>query len=310
LYNNSYSSDGDSGSGSSEPDSPWARKLLVDALSAEEWSYLRGLFLADGYSYVHKRKRETHYVVEFYLAGNEEELARRAAGLVRRAGLKPRVYKHRRKDMWVMSTYSMALLGFLPDKQLLGSDEATRERFFDENELFGVERGLPFFSGLLDGDGHLVAYVVRKRCFFGFVNQWNWSFVQTKYPYLVDYVVRFVNSLSPGSVHVQRRATGALVASIRRCGIEALLRAGIGKYAWKVGNWQREVVEARSERAKYLNPREAAQELGLSYETVWRYLKAGKLRYVRGDGASSHHYIPRSEVERLMRERKKGSGDG
>lgn len=45
---------------------------------------------------------------------------------------------------------------------------------------------------------------------------------------------------------------------------------------------------------------EAADLLGIGYATLYRWIKAGRIIPVRGDGRT---FIPKSEIERVKRER-------
>jgi excisionase family DNA binding protein len=308
LYNNNDDSH-EVGSGSSRRGSRRCRELQVDALSPEEWNYLRGLFLADGYS-VAMHGRFRGYVVYFYLQGNEEELALRVAGWLRRAGLNPRLWRQRRrKDMVAVVTSSKSLLGFLPDKKALLRDAMARRRFFDENRLLSAEGGVPFIAGLLDGDGHCGVTIMNGRgCFGRWVSKYKWSFTQRRYMFLAEYVSKFVESLVQGGAHIFIVPNGAAEVDIHKSGTKALLEAGIARYSWKVVQWQRSIADVESERVKHCNVGEAARIIGVSKQVVRRWLKSGEMKHVRNEGKiwrrspPSIPYIPMEEVERFKEE--------
>jgi hypothetical protein len=278
----------------------------VDALSADEWSYLFGLFLADGYrgSFYHGRA----YQGGFFLQENEKELAERVVALLRRAGLRPRLTKSKKSRMFEVLVYSVALLVLLPDGWSLTDDVPLRERFFEENNLLNIQSGMPFLAGLLDGDGYCGATLVKsdwaKNCVYGVVDQWHWVFTQSKFPFLVDYVERFLGIVAPeGKFHVYERAGGfgkslTYYMYFTKPVISSLLRAGIVEYSWKATRWQRKIAELRSKRDSYYRLSEAARVLHVNRKTMWRWLRAGKVRYVR---RSDWFYIPASEVERLKK---------
>jgi len=241
-------------------------------------------------------------------------LAHRVAGLLRRVGLNPLVYRHPSKDELIVLTSSKALLEFLPRKELLGGDVEARERFFEENGLFTVGFGIPFVAGLIDGDGSCDVGVTRGRSCFGSVNQWHWSFSQCKYLFLVDYVMRFVGSIVWGGVRREVRADGCVTVHFRKVGVEALLGAGIFSYLWKAEQWLRKVAEARSERSHYTTTGQVARALNVSDKAVVKWLKAGKMSYHRRAFVSvkkkrgekheceslSWFYIPASEWEEFI----------
>lgn len=288
-----------------------ARVMKIDALSAEERLYILGFFLADGSSWIEsasgmRRGRR----VEFHFSGNEEDLSCRIASYLRRAGLAPRVKRYSQKNMITLLVYSRSFAEFLPDKKALREDAEVREKLLVENKLFTVEFGIPFIAGLLDGDGSCETSVIRNRCYFGHVNQYKWSFSQSKYPFLVDYMMKFVGSLPSASksVHVRAPPNRAMTVNIYRCGIKALMDAGISRHSWKVVAWLKKVAEIRSKRLKYYTTGQAAHVLKVSPWVVVSLLKVGRMKYIRGRRNSagsrglSYHYIPVAEVERFREE--------
>lgn len=52
---------------------------------------------------------------------------------------------------------------------------------------------------------------------------------------------------------------------------------------------------------RLLKPREVYHRLGISYPTLWRWIKEGKIRATRAE--SGRYLIPEEEVERILRER-------
>jgi hypothetical protein len=276
------------------------RELRVDALSAEEWNYLRGLFLADGCSY--RKSVECSYHVKFFFQGDEGELTRRVVEMTRRVGLNPHVLTDSRKDMVTVDVLSKSLLSFLPTKMRLLLDDGERARFFEGNGLYDVKGGIPFLAGLLDGDGS--CWVTMQRCRFEYLNKWNWNFAQGKYLFLVDYVRRFVESLAEGGVAERIRSNGVVELHFRKAGIIALLNAGISNSSWKVARWVERCAAFESERVRYYSAHQVARLFGVSNNfVIRRLLRGGKMRYergyVRGSEAGTCYYIPVEEVEKF-----------
>jgi hypothetical protein len=276
------------------------RELRVDALSSEEWSYLRGLFLADGCSYI--KRRECNYHVRFFFQKDEVELTRRVVEMTRRVDLNPQVYAEPLKNMVRVTVLSKSLLTYLPSKRRLLLDEEERARFFEVNGLHGVRCGVPFLAGLLDGDG--ACWVSIQRHHFECLNRWNWNFAQHKYRFLVDYVRQFVGRPVEGGVADRVRYDGVVELRFRKAGIITLLNEGIGDYSWKVARWLEKCDAFRSRRAKYCTARDVARMFGVSQNfVIKRWLKGGKMRYergsVRGSEAGTTYYIEFDEVQRF-----------
>jgi hypothetical protein len=290
--------------------------LNIDTLSSQEWSYLHGLFLTDGCSDISRiRGSPIGYRVIFYFGGksdDEKASAHKVAGLLKRIGLNPRIKAVPGKRMIIVQVFSKALMRFLPDKNKLRADAKERQRFFEDNGLCdtGDKRGIAFLAGLLDGDGYCKVDVAT--CRFGLLQQWKWGFTQGKYPFLVDYMRRFIGFLSQDSVNVRMRNDGCSEVRIRKPGIVALLNAGIAEYSWRVGVWLKRIAEARSERAKYYTVGQTARELGVMRKTVRKWLRMGKMTWIRREGnrvrkrtrtvmgrSLSWYYIPIDEVVKL-----------
>ncbi|MCD6488476.1 MAG: IS607 family transposase [Desulfurococcales archaeon] len=53
---------------------------------------------------------------------------------------------------------------------------------------------------------------------------------------------------------------------------------------------------------EFLSPRDACRMLGISYITLWRWIREGRIKVVRSP--SGRYLIPRSEIERLKGEEK------
>ena len=53
----------------------------------------------------------------------------------------------------------------------------------------------------------------------------------------------------------------------------------------------------------FLSPRDACRILGISYITLWRWIREGRIKAIRSP--SGRYLIPRSEIERLKGEEKK-----
>ncbi|WXG43610.1 MAG: helix-turn-helix domain-containing protein [Promethearchaeati archaeon SRVP18_Atabeyarchaeia-1] len=288
------------------------RCLNITALSKKELAYLLGLYIADGYSHLGKKtmRRKSHsYRVGFCLNIDELELARRIAGLLRRIASNPQIHKDKRKDMWIVLTYSKALFQFLPRKSALRDSPDAVNRFLEENKLASVECGIPFIAGLIDGDGNCQVCVEKgeKKPCFGAIGQWKWSITQSRYLFLIGYAKGFVECLAPASTRVRVRSNGPTVLYIRKLGIIALLDAGIAEFSYKAVDWLKRVDECRSERRGYLTTGQVARMLNVSYLTVERWIKSGRIRHLRkklalGKSSLSWYYIPVDEAKRVEQE--------
>jgi len=185
---------------------PRLHELHVEALSPEEWNYVRGLFFADGSAFVSLDKHGwKKYRVLFFLQGNEGEIVERLVSMLRRAGMNPCVMYPRGAYSIVVETVSKVLFGFLPDRAALKRDAGTRERFFSEHKLRELSEGIPFVAGLIDGDGSTRVYTKFRRKGkkpFRDVQQWRWSFSQCKFRFLVYYLKEFVDSIVKGGTRL------------------------------------------------------------------------------------------------------------
>jgi len=292
--------------------SPECRSFDVSALTTEKWNYIRGLFLADGYSSTHGTR--------FCFSEEEEGLAHRLFELLNRAHLTPKISRSNRKKMVTVDVYSRSLHFFLPsDKRTLANTTAWSE-FLRKNRLGYARFGIPFVAGLLDGDGCCSVCVQHGNgSYFGTVSKWRWIFSQSKYPFLAEYMKGFVESLAPGSIrvcqhdHVGNRLgsfNGVVDVSILKRGAIAMLNAGISNYSWKVSQWLGKVQQAYRERRAYSTTGQVARIIGVNAKTIRRWLNMSSghgqitARYIRKKPTKdrkygSWYYIPERDVETL-----------
>jgi hypothetical protein len=284
--------------------------MRVDALSAEERAYLLGLYFADASLAGHGR-----YLM-FNLQGNETPIADRVVGLFRRTGLSPSLYYKtgRKGGQILVYVPALNLLSFLPDKNeflsLRIDNASVRSLLFAERLLSDKRVIIPFIAGLIDGDGSCKASYAR-RCIFGNLKV-EFLFTQKKFPFLVDYVAWYVNSIARRGASIVRGTKGSRVVSINRSGREALIREGIGEWSVKVPICEREIEEVRRVisdlRSRFLTVTQAARRLGLSAGRVRGLCYRGVLRCLlicgreKSPRALSRNYsriIPVEEVERV-----------
>jgi hypothetical protein len=272
--------------------------------SREVWAYLLGLYFTDG-SLCHTWK--TCWRVSFYLASDEAELVERVARYLRSFGRTPHVRPPKSRNYFTVRFSGSRSPPPFPDKKqfLSGGDAWT----WLSSEGLDDEFAVPFIAGLLDGDGYCRASFHGKGA-LGHVDV-RWSFTQKKYGFLVDYLVRYVNNLaSSGSTPLPGRDGGREVL-ILAPGREALLRAGIARWSFKVARFLRSFEELRKRvlevRSRFLTPNQAAKRLHVDGTTVWRWCKLGFVKCIRVRGASSkirgyRCLIPVEEVQRLGQE--------
>nr|MDO8134480.1 LAGLIDADG family homing endonuclease [Candidatus Njordarchaeum guaymaensis] len=287
---------------------PPEHRLNIAALSTEEWNYIRGLFMTDGYSRVITRGSSRAYIISFYLQGDEGKIAERVTNMLLRLGLNPRTKKRLTYKMIIIEAYSKSLLNFLPDKKALIDNAVGRERLLAGNKLFDVKAGIPFLAGLLDGDGSCSISVEGYYC-FGSTHPFDWSFTQSRYPFLIDYVKSFIESLAPNGSKIGRTKRGLSVVRIRKSGINALLDEGIAKYSWKATRWLERVAKLRSQRESYYTVGQVARMINVSETTLRCWLRKGKMMYHRrivttreSPRSLSWHYIP-SDVAKEFAEK-------
>jgi hypothetical protein len=239
------------------------------------------------------------------------EIAERIGGMFRRSGLNPGI--RREEDSYVIrvTVIGTNLVLLFPVKVEVGSMGAVALRWIKDE---GVE--VPFIAGLLDGDGNTRVYYNARGAVFGYVCR-DWSFAQTKFPFLVEFVDAYVNSLAAkgASLHNMK---GARVVAILAYGREALLHRGIGEWSYKVKDWLR-----RSEKldrwlanvkSSFLTAGQVARRLRVSQSWVVESCRRGRIKHILirsllAKGKNYFHIIPVEEVERLEHERREG-GDG
>jgi len=285
--------------------------VRFDLLSAEEWGYFLGLFLADGCAI-----RKSRYGVRFALQADEMDIADRLVEMSRRLGLNPIVrIGPQGMRMIEVSVHSKVLVMRLPDKKRLVEDIAYRMNFLEEWELFTVEVAVAFIAGLVDGDGCCKVEDDRRRlgclrCGSG-INRWRWSFYQVKLPFLVDYIVQVLGSIAPsGSVSVYEKKPGRgrhgdgtiYDVRFRKSGAMALLGRGIAKYSLKVARWERGVarlgVKWESERCYTASA--VARMANVDPRVVKRWIEVRKIKYQR-KGKGLWYFISGVEARRAIR---------
>jgi hypothetical protein len=149
---------------------------------------------------------------------------------------------------------------------------------------------------------------MNRKCIFGFVCK-RWSFAQTKFPFLVDFVADYAHdlaidgaSLSPGSLDGKRHVW--ILEPARK----AFVNAGIGNWSFKVSRYLKRAEEINKQkhdiRSDFLKPAEVAKRLHVSQGSVRRWCKLGYVKHIRACSTSSskrrHSYvIPEEEVSLL-----------
>jgi excisionase family DNA binding protein len=283
-------------------------RLAVDtsALTPEERAYLLGLYFTDGYL---ERISKFSHALYIGLQVNEEEIANRVSKMLERSGLTPRIYSLRLTKGIILYASAANLVSLLGEKKGVASmgDSPTLEWMVSN----GLE--IPFIGGLIDGDGSAtVKLLSQEGCFFGKM-QVQVSFAQISFPFLVDFVHEYVNSLVTGGASLPndsakwRRKTGKRVSILAR-GREALASSGILSWSFKFMRLTKEVEQLRAKiaesKSKYLTLRQLAHRLGVGNSTVWRWCKEGKIKhvYVRSPHAkrrAAHLLVPIEETGRL-----------
>jgi hypothetical protein len=300
--------------------------VKFDALSAEEWGYFLGMFLADGCAVRRTSKVRRRYAVEFSLQGDEIDIAGRLAEMLKRLGLKPCMMVGQRGEYKVNVRINSKFLVFrLPEKRRLVGDAVYRERFLGWWGLSTPLVSVAFLAGLMDGDGscRVDDYGERLGCLRGRgIGKWKWGFSQTKLPFLVDYVVRVLSSFAPNSVNVYVRVKPGGMKSydvgFRKSASVALLERGIAKHSLKVAGWERRVAELEKEweSKRYYTVNELARIANVDWHVVKKWIDGGRLKYQRkentgGGGRNLWYFISRKEAEKFMkamRRARKGGG--
>lgn len=278
----------------------------INALSPSDWSYIYGLYFTDG-------NVCRGYHVRFCLQGNEEQIAQRVAEMIQRIGLKPTISRHSKKDMIVVQSYSKQLADFLPDKEKILNNMALADEYMRKNNL---TLDLSFCAGLIDGDGMCKAYEVKSRSkrrgSFGTINV-EWTFSQTKFPFLRKVFRDFVEFLAPKStteIYARGRVEGVRVNTRGR---KALLESGLANRSWKASEFgelfSRLVGKHKRKRAEWakridnsgMRIKVVSRELDIPYKTLITWKQRGKLRttLVYEGGGMGKLIVPRDEVDRI-----------
>jgi hypothetical protein len=265
------------------------------------------LYFADGSL---RKRRKSSWIVGVALQGDEMSIAERVAGMLRRSGLNPRIYCERGSYVIRLTATAMNLTVLFPVKGRVRSMSDVALRWVVEE---GVE--VPFVAGLLDGDGNTRVRYDSRESVFGYVCS-EWSFAQTKFPFLVDFFGDYVNGLVVRGASVSN-SVGVHIVSILRSGREALLLCGIAEWSYKVKDWlvrseslERWLMDIRS---RFLTTGQVALRLGIGRCWVAKLCRRGRIRHilirsVLSSGKRYYNIIPVEEVERLEHERNKDGG--
>nr|MDO8098988.1 hypothetical protein [Candidatus Njordarchaeota archaeon] len=298
--------------------------MNADALTREERSYLLGLYLTDGYL-SKEGKNESREKIYYFLQANEGEIAGRVVSLLRKASLKPHIGYYGNTVRVFAS--SANLDKFFPNKAALLEDVSARRRFFEENGLLSsLENRVAFCAGLLDGDGSCKAhlskpYPAKKNKNLSCVGAYNvaWFFCQIKYPFLLNYFHEFAESLATESSGFAYRKGALEAIYFRKRGMEALLKAGIANWSWKVRKCAESIsklVEERRrvrekenlERAKKVGEigmklRDVAKMFSLRTRQLQKWYRRGSLRatLLREGTGLGYLVVPWGEIERLRK---------
>lgn len=284
------------------------RMMNADALSAGERAYLLGLYFSDGC--VRWCSRSTQELI-FGFQLDEGAIADRVVELFRRCGLNPRVYFPKRANMIEIRVIATNIVSLFAEKEGVSSlSDHVGLRWVVAN---GLE--LPFLAGLVDGDGTATAKLTySKGSIFGKVEVQT-TFSQCVFPFLVDFVHEYVNSLCPGGAALpdpdsksgdEMRRVFILVS-----GRDALIRGGVAGWSFKfvrLVSKLRELNRAVADlKSRFLTVGEVARRLHLGYVTVWRWCKKGLIKCMWFGSRFSkskvyRHIIPIEEVQRLEAE--------
>lgn len=284
------------------------RVMNVDVLSVGERAYVLGLYFADGCMV---KKNRSSFRVQFDLQGDERDIVGRIVGMFRRSGLNPCVYERfGGRNMFRVVVIGGNLPSLFPRKRVFLSSaefgDWVREKGFDGGEL-----AVPFVAGLVDGDGTCLVQN-KSKYIFGSPNLY-WSFSQIKYKFLADYLVEYVRRLGSGGVHFRDNlGRRARVVEFSQRGRDALVRAGIACWSFKVARCLKEFEEAKGEvlylKAKFWKPSQVAQRLHVTSITVHRWCKLGyiekflRIRGLKARRGSYSYLIPVEEIQRLEAE--------
>jgi hypothetical protein len=275
--------------------------MILSNLSCEERAYLLGLYFADGC--------KVSSGIQFTLAIYEWEIVHRIVEFFERQGLRPRVYSYPDRTKCIkVYINNVHVRSCFPDKREFFSlvlDDSHVQRWVNRESLEG-NLGVPFIAGLLDGDGLISAKVEYGRTIFGSLHSY-WTFFQVSYPFLVDFIRRYINHLVPGGAHFNRAKEGEVV-KISGQGREALIANGIAIWSVKVSKWIGEVEELRRQisdlKAEFLSPAEVAVRLqqAISRWTIREWCDRGYVRHIRIRATTTgpfRYLIPVAEAQTL-----------
>jgi hypothetical protein len=258
--------------------------------------------LTDGSLY---RQWRSCWRVSFYLAGNEGELVEKVSGYLRLFGWKPEVRPPVKCNYFTVRVSGSRSTPPFPDKKQFLSPDFDVWAWLSGEGLDG-KLSVPFVAGLLDGDGYCRASF-HGRGAFGHVDA-RWSFTQKNYPFLAEFLLRYLGGVSPRSSVEAKGRRGVHEVLVLSAGRRALLERGIAKWSFKVAKFldgfevlKRRVEEARS---RFLTPNQVAKKLHVDCTTVLRWCRLGFVKHVevRGACCKARHYkclIPVEEVQRL-----------
>jgi DNA-binding transcriptional MerR regulator len=279
--------------------------MNASTLSDEERAYLLGLYFADGW--IRERHECDSTTLYLIFQGNEVEIANRVTGLHSRAGLRPVTRSRKGEYSILLSATGKNLLSFFGRKRSVRSPD-TNIGLRWMADVGGLE--IPFIAGLLDGDGSVHARAISpKRSIFGAI-QVDWVFAQTRFPFLIDFVHEYVNSLVSGGATVvvspQSRRRRVVITSRGR---DILLRGGIARFSCKV-KWflsclEKIKGEIGSLRSRFLTTGEVARRLRVYGATVDDWCREGLIKHMLVCSSSSkgrgsyRHIVPVEEIERL-----------
>jgi excisionase family DNA binding protein len=283
--------------------------MNFNSLTEGERSYVLGLYLADG-SLSKQGKEVNSYQLYFSLQGNEGEMAGKLVRILKKSDLRPHTYRRRTNggNNIFVEVYCSNLIDFFPDKEQLLRDEEKRAVFFQKNDLLtNPDNRLAFSAGLMDGDGTCKAYLDKHKSRFGQIHV-EWVFSQSSYDFLLDFLLEFVESFVHNSTHIAyaKRCKSERSLQIRCQGRQALIKAGISMWSWKVAKYLKLVSELLRERERIRNNiltlKQVASSLSIDRKTVLRSCQRGEIRYHRSRG---RYYFDFNEVERFLQENQK-----
>jgi hypothetical protein len=279
----------------------------LDNLTVEERAYLLGLYFTDGC--------KVSSGINFTLAIYESEIAHRIVEFFERQGLQPRVYSYPGQARCIrVCINSVRIRSYFPDKRDFCSRALCdfRVQSWVNREHLEGALGVPFVAGLFDGDGFVSAKVEYRGTIFGSLHSY-WTFFQVSYPFLVEFIERYVNHLASDGAHFNRAKEGKIVKISSR-GREALITQGIAIWSVKASEWIKRVDQLRTQisslRAEFLSPTEAAARLQhpVNRCTLREWCHRGYIRHIRIRATSSGPFkclIPLAEVQTLDAELRK-----